>query len=68
MNSFPDTPTKLLRVMAEHPVTDEEESAWEGFVELYEPVIRTYVAAEGVPPDDIDDVAQDIFVRLVRSY
>ena len=66
MNSFPDTPTKLLRVMAEHPVTDEDESAWEGFVELYEPVIRAYAAAEGVPPDDIDDVAQDIFVRLVR--
>ena len=66
MNSFPDTPTKLLRVMAEHPVTDEDESAWEGFVELYEPVIRAYAAAEGVPLDDIDDVAQDIFVRLVR--
>ena len=66
MNIFPDTPTKLLRVMAEHPVTDEDESAWEGFVELYEPVIRTYAAAEGVPPDDIDDVVQDIFMRLVR--
>ena len=65
MSSFPDTPTKLLRVMAAQPVTDEEESAWKRFVELYEPVIRAYAAVEGVPPGDVDDVAQDVFVRLV---
>ncbi len=65
MSSFPDTPTKLLRTMAAQPVTAEDESAWEQFVELYEPVIRAYVAIEGVPSDDIDDVTQDVFVRLV---
>ena len=65
MSNFPDTPTKLLRVMAAQPVTDEEESAWKRFVELYEPVIRAYAAVEGVPPGDVDDVAQDVFVRLV---
>ena len=65
MSSFPDTPTKLLRIMAAQPVTDEEESAWKRFVELYEPVIRAYAAVEGVPPGDVDDVAQDVFVRLV---
>ena len=48
MSSFPDTPTKLLRVMAAQPVTDEEESAWKRFVELYEPVIRAYAAVAGV--------------------
>ena len=65
MSSFPDTPTRLLRVMAAQPVTTEDEFVWEQFVELYEPVIRAFVALEGVPPNDIDDVTQDIFVRLV---
>ena len=65
MSSFPDTPTKLLRIMAAQPVTDEEESAWKRFVELYEPVIRAYATVEGVPPGDVDDVAQDVFMRLV---
>ena len=65
MAAFPSTPTKLLRILASQPVSIEDESAWERFVELYEPVIRAYVASEDVPPDDVDDVAQDVFVRLV---
>ena len=66
MATFPTTPTRLFRTLAMQPVSDEDESAWERFVELYEPVIRAYVAAEEVPPDDIDDVVQDVFMRLVR--
>ena len=66
MPAFPSTPTRLLRILASQPVSEEDESAWEKFVELYEPVLRAYAAAEEVPPDDIDDVVQDIFVRLVR--
>lgn len=67
MPLFPDTPTKLLRTMVEQPVTAEEESAWTRFVELYEPVIRAFAAEEAVPPADIDDVVQDVFLRLVRT-
>ena len=66
MPMFPDTPTKLLRTMAEHPVTAEDESAWAQFVELYEPVIRAFAAEAGTSQSDIDDVVQDVFVRLVH--
>ena len=67
MPLFPDTPTKLLRTMAEQPVTAEDESAWAQFVELYEPVIRIFASEEAVPPPDVDDVVQDVFLRLVRT-
>ena len=65
MAASPSTPTKILRILASQPVSVEDESAWERFVELYEPVIRAYVISEEVPPDDVDDVVQDIFARLV---
>ena len=65
MIDFPDTPTRLLRTMTEHPVTDEENAAWTEFVELYEPVIRAYVTVGGVAPPDMDDTVQNVFVRLV---
>jgi RNA polymerase sigma-70 factor (ECF subfamily) len=65
MSGFPDTPAKLLRTMAERPVSEDEEYAWAQFVELYTPTIRAFVAMAGVQPDDVDDVTQDVFVRLV---
>ena len=65
MIDFPNTPTRLLRTMAKHPVTDEENDAWAEFVELYEPVIRAYIAVEGVASQDMDDAVQNVFMRLV---
>ena len=65
MIDFPDTPTRLLRTMTEHHVTDEENAAWTEFVELYEPVIRAYVTVGGVAPPDMDDTVQNVFARLV---
>ena len=65
MSSFPDTPTRLLRKMIKHPVTEEENEAWAEFVELYEPVIRAYIAVEGVASSDADDAVQNVFMRLV---
>ena len=61
----PDTPQTLLRKIAEFANGDDS-AEWVRFVELYEPVIRHYVAAHGgVAESDVDDVVQDIFVRLV---
>ena len=65
MIDFPNTPTRLLRTMAKHPVTDEENDAWAECVELYEPVIRAYIAVEGVASQDMDDAVQNVFLRLV---
>lgn len=61
----PDTPQTLLRKIAEFANGDDS-AEWARFAELYEPVIRHYIAAHGgVPPSDVDDVVQDVFVRLV---
>ena len=65
MIDFPNTPTRLLRTMAKRPITDEENDAWAEFVELYEPVIRAYIAVEGVACQDMDDAVQNVFLRLV---
>jgi RNA polymerase sigma factor (sigma-70 family) len=61
----PETPQTLLRKIAEFANGDDS-AEWTRFVELYEPVIRHYVAAHGgVSESDIDDVVQDVFVKLV---
>ena len=64
---FPNTPTRLLRLMA-NPRTGEVDADWSRFTEVYAPVIRAYVSMEGVSPGDVDDVVQDVFVRLVEVF
>ncbi len=60
-----DTPQTLLRRIAEFAEGDDA-AEWSAFVELYEPVIRLYIAQLGsVREADIDDIVQDIFARLV---
>jgi RNA polymerase sigma-70 factor (ECF subfamily) len=41
--------------------------AWGEFVALYEPLLRAYVRQRGLSEQDIDDVVQDVFARLVRT-
>lgn len=64
---FPDTPARLLRLMAD-PVTGAVDANWSRFTEVYAPVIRAYVLMEGVPAADAEDVVQDVFVRLVDVF
>ncbi len=62
---IPDTPQTLLRRIAEYAQGDDA-AEWAKFVELYDPVIRMYIAQTGnVSLVDTDDIVQDIFVRLV---
>ena len=62
---FPDTPQTLLRKIAEYAQGDDA-AEWARFVELYEPVIRLYIAQSGtVSAADADDIVQDIFIKLV---
>ena len=65
MSAFPDTPVKLLRKLSAQPPAPEQESDWAQFVEMYEPVIRAFIAAEGLQPADVDDAVQNVFMRLV---
>lgn len=63
---IPDTPQTLLRKIAEYAQGDDA-AEWAKFAELYEPVIRLYVAQSGtVSAADADDIVQDIFIKLVN--
>ena len=62
---LPDTPKTLLKKIAEYANGDDA-AEWTRFVELYTPVIRLFVGANAeIGAADVDDIVQDIFVRLV---
>ena len=62
---LPETPQTLLRKIAEYADGDDA-AEWAKFVELYEPVIRLYIAQSGdVGAADADDIVQDTFIKLV---
>ena len=63
---IPDTPQTLLRKIAEYAQGDDA-AEWAKFAELYEPVIRLYIAqSRTVSAADADDIVQDIFIKLVE--
>lgn len=63
---IPETPQTTLRRIAEYANGDDA-AEWGQFVELYEPVVRHYIADRGdVSQSDADDVVQDVFMRLVE--
>ena len=64
MSAFPETSATLLRKIAVQ-VTGERETAWVRFFELYEPAIKRFAAYHDSSHDP-DDVAQDIFLKLVN--
>ena len=64
MSAFPETSLTLLRKIAVQ-VTGERESAWVRFFGLYDPAIKRFVAYHDSAHDP-DDVAQDIFLKLVN--
>ena len=66
MSFFPDTPQTLLRKIAELAHGDDS-AVWADFVERYLPAVRRFVELQspGLSPEDVEDVVQDIFVKLV---
>jgi RNA polymerase sigma-70 factor (ECF subfamily) len=42
-------------------------ASWQEFHAAYEPLLQRYVASQGVPPDDVPDVVQEIFTKLLRT-
>ena len=70
---FPDTPKTLIKRIAE--LRDGNDAAeWARFVELYTAPLHHFVRlvgrgqtpSGGLSPSEIDDVVQDIFVKLVE--
>ena len=61
---FPDTPRTMLAKMAAD--TDGiSESDWTKLFDLYQPAVRAYAESVGAKMDS-DDVAQEVFVKLVE--
>ena len=66
MSAFPDTPVSLLARMAAAR-TGASEASWTCFFELYQPVIVKFAAFSGAGRE-AEDVAQDVFVKLVEVF
>ncbi len=64
MSVFPETSLTLLRKIAVQ-VTGEREAAWVRFFGLYEPAIKRFAAYHD-DGHDPDDVAQEVFLKLVN--
>ena len=64
MSMFPNTPTLLLtRIAAD--ISGEDPTAWTEFFELYTPAMRIYLSHHGVEESEIEDIIQDVLVKLV---
>src|SRR4051812_22451611 len=46
---------------------DNQPEAWQRLVGLYGPLVRYWCRRGGVDPQDVDDVAQEVFVRAFAS-
>ena len=66
MSRIPETPVTLIARMAAQ-VTGEDEATWVKFFELYQPVIRHFAEFAGAR-SDIDDVVQDVLLKLVEVF
>src|SRR4051812_49192093 len=44
-----------------------EADAWEDLTGLYRPLIVGWLNRQGVPPDDLDDLSQDILLSVVKQ-
>ena len=46
---------------------DGDVAAWRGLYERYSPLVHRFAAALGVPAEEREDAAQDIFIAVFRS-
>jgi RNA polymerase sigma-70 factor (ECF subfamily) len=58
-----DTPQSLLERLRHQP----DEDSWKRLVDLYTPLLLRWLHQAGVDGADADDVAQEVFVTLVRE-
>ena len=66
MSLFPETPGTLLRKIAALQAGDDA-AVWTDFVERYLPAVRAFIRLNGAPANDVDDLVQEIFVKLVAT-
>ena len=61
--SMTDTPRSLLERLRHQP----DEESWKRLVDLYTPLLSRWLRQAGVDGSDADDVAQEVFVAVVRE-
>ncbi|MEM7456403.1 MAG: sigma-70 family RNA polymerase sigma factor [Planctomycetota bacterium] len=55
------SPSLLLRIR-----NPEDQDAWDEFLEIYTPVVRTYCFQRRLQDADISDIVQDVMSRIVK--
>ncbi len=61
--STPNTPTTLLRKLTDG---DVDQLNWRNLINHYAPVIRRWLCLRGIPQNELDEVAQDVYIKLAR--
>lgn len=61
---IPSTHLSLLRCLTE---SERRNQAWTEFENRYRTVIRTWCLHRGLPPEDADDLTQDILLKLLEQ-
>jgi RNA polymerase sigma-70 factor (ECF subfamily) len=56
------SPSLIERIKHSH-----DETAWRVFVDLYTPLLRSWCKRMHLPPDESDDLIQEVLVLLVRK-
>src|SRR5262245_60317412 len=60
---MPDTPVSLLERLRLCP----DEASWQRLVQLYTPWIQSWLRSQGLAGGDVDDLAQEVMLVLVRE-
>lgn len=60
---MPDTSASLLEELRTRP----SEQAWQRMVQVYDSLFRGWLTAQGVHPDDSDDLVQEILLVMMRK-
>ncbi|MFV0442401.1 MAG: RNA polymerase sigma factor [Planctomycetaceae bacterium] len=56
------TRASLLQRLRQQP----QSADWEEFHAVYQPLLFRFCLSQGVPPNDVADIVQDVFAKLVR--
>jgi RNA polymerase sigma-70 factor, ECF subfamily len=60
--AFPSTPLSLLeRVRA------NDQDAWRGLLDLYQPLVRYWCTRSGMAPEDVEDATQEVFAATAKA-
>jgi len=58
-----ETPVSLLERLSNSPTEDD----WRLLLDVYQPLLRTWVARGGVAPSDADDLVQEVLLVVFRE-